>query len=195
MRLSAHRVPVHPSSRRLPATTQDSACLSADRSQRPGGAPACLSADRSPVGLPAHPSVGRSPTGKRRLCPAHATSPLTAVGPARGRARRSRAGRSGSGSRVPVRSAVAEATEERPLSTHECVSLDPKVRAARYGSNAKPQKPRRPASAAVTQRTQLRPFRTSPAPTAASRCRRSEASASRSTARPSSTSLDFHARE
>jgi hypothetical protein len=29
------------------------------------------------VGLPAHPSVARSPTGKRRLRPAHATSPIT----------------------------------------------------------------------------------------------------------------------
>jgi hypothetical protein len=35
-----------------------------------------LSADRSPVGLPAHPSASRTPPGKHRLGPAHPTSPI-----------------------------------------------------------------------------------------------------------------------
>ena len=55
--------------------------LHADRSTlRPGRSPAQTQYSvpatgwlaRSPVGLPAHPSVARSPTGKRRLRPAHA---------------------------------------------------------------------------------------------------------------------------
>jgi len=47
---------------RLPAQTQDSV-------------PAREWLALVPVGLPAHPSVRESPTGKRRLSPAHATSP------------------------------------------------------------------------------------------------------------------------
>jgi len=46
------------------------------RSQRPGGSPACLSADRSPGGLPGRASAHRAPPEKRQLCPAHATGPL-----------------------------------------------------------------------------------------------------------------------
>ena len=61
-RISAHRIPVSASPRPLPDWPQDSV-------------PAARWLAWSPVGLPALHRESTSPTGKRRLSPAHATSP------------------------------------------------------------------------------------------------------------------------